>query len=54
MLLALLEIYEFLPEEKSFLSFQKNLKTRKAVEHNLGIIARHFFKIRNHTYFYKG
>jgi len=35
---SIIEIYEFLPVEKSFLLFQKDLKTRKAVEHNLEII----------------
>src|ERR1035437_4504390 len=32
------EIYEFLPEERNFLVFQKDLKTRKAVERNIAII----------------
>lgn len=30
-----IEIYDFLPEEKSFLIFQQDLKTRKAVEKKL-------------------
>jgi len=36
--LAILEIYEFLPKERSFFAFQKDLKTRKAVERNIEII----------------
>ena len=36
--LAISEIYEFLPEDKSFASFQKDIKGKKAVERNLEII----------------
>ena len=32
------EIYEFLPSDKKFQSFQYDLKTRKAVERNIEII----------------
>ncbi|MFA5046231.1 MAG: HepT-like ribonuclease domain-containing protein [Paludibacter sp.] len=32
------EIYEFLPEERNFFAFQKDLKTRKAIERNIEII----------------
>ncbi len=32
------EINEFLPEEMNFFTFQKDIKTRKAVERNLEII----------------
>jgi len=32
---SITEIYSFLPEEKDFLVFQEDLKTRKAVERNL-------------------
>ena len=32
------EIFEFLPEERNFVEFQKDLKTRKAVERNIEII----------------
>ena len=32
------EIYDFLPESRNFLEFQKDLKTRKAVERNIEII----------------
>jgi len=35
---AILEIYDFLPEERNFFEFQKDLKTRKAVERNIEII----------------
>lgn len=35
---AIQEIYEFLPKERNFLAFQKDLKTRKAVERNIEII----------------
>ena len=32
------EIFEFLPEKRNFIEFQKDLKTRKAVERNIEII----------------
>ena len=32
------EIYDFLPEERNFFKFEKDLKTKKAVERNLEII----------------
>ena len=32
------EIFEFLPENRNFLEYQKDLKTKKAVERNLEII----------------
>ena len=35
---SLIEIYQFLPVERTFEAFQKDLKTRKAVERNLEII----------------
>jgi uncharacterized protein with HEPN domain len=35
---AILEINEFLPKERNFFAFQKDLKTRKAVERNIEII----------------
>ena len=35
---SIIEINEFLPRERNFLSFQKDLKTRKAVERNIEII----------------
>jgi uncharacterized protein with HEPN domain len=36
--LSIQEIYQFLPKKRNFLAFQKNLKTRKAVERNIEII----------------
>lgn len=35
---AIVEIYAFLPEDRDFIKFQKDIKTRKAVERNLEII----------------
>ncbi len=35
---AITEIYSFLPEKRNFLEFQKDIKTKKAVERNLEII----------------
>jgi uncharacterized protein with HEPN domain len=35
---SIVEIYDFLPVEKDFLAFQRDIKTRKAVERNLEII----------------
>jgi len=35
---AIFEINEFLPKERNFFAFQKDLKTRKAVERNIEII----------------
>ena len=32
------EIYDFLPEKRDFIEFEKDLKTRKAIERNLEII----------------
>lgn len=32
------EIYEFLPEQRDFFNYQKDLKTKKAVERNIEII----------------
>jgi len=36
--LSITEIYEFLPKERNFIAFQKDLKTLKAVERNIEII----------------
>ena len=36
--LSIKEIYDFLPDERKFLVFQNDLKTRKAVERNIEII----------------
>ena len=35
---SIVEINEFLPEERNFFTFQKDLKTRKAIERNIEII----------------
>ena len=42
---AILEIYEFLPKERNFFEFQKDLKTRKAVERNIEIIGEEMDRI---------
>ena len=42
---SIIEIYDFLPEEKTFPEFQKDLKTRKAIERNLEIIGEALNKI---------
>lgn len=35
---SIAEINDFLPEERDFFAFQKDLKTRKAIERNIEII----------------
>ena len=35
---SIIEINEFLPGERNFFAFQKDLKTRKAIERNIEII----------------
>jgi len=35
---SIAEIYEFLPAKRDFFEFQKNIKTRKAIERNIEII----------------
>lgn len=35
---SIMEIYEFIPKKRDFYQFQKDLKTRKAVERNIEII----------------
>jgi uncharacterized protein with HEPN domain len=39
------EIYGFLPKKRNFLEFQKDLKTRKAVERNIEIIGEAMSRI---------
>lgn len=39
------EIFDFLPEKRNFLKFQKDLKTRKAVERNIEIIGEAMSRI---------
>jgi len=42
------EIYEFLPERRDFFEYQKDLKTKKAVERNIEIIGEAINRIVNH------
>ena len=42
------EIYEFLPEKRDFFEFQKDLKTKKAVERNIEIIGEAVNRITKH------
>jgi uncharacterized protein with HEPN domain len=38
-------IYDFLPDKRDFFAFQKDLKTKKAVERNIKIIGEAFSRI---------
>ncbi|MGB0887503.1 MAG: DUF86 domain-containing protein [Vicingaceae bacterium] len=42
------EIFEFLPEKKDFFEYQKDLKTKKAVERNIEIIGEAINRISKH------
>jgi uncharacterized protein with HEPN domain len=42
------EIFDFLPEKRDFLEFQKDLKTKKAVERNIEIIGEAVNRIMNY------
>jgi uncharacterized protein with HEPN domain len=42
------EIFDFLPAQRDFLAFQKDLKTKKAVERNLEIIGEAVNRLTNH------
>jgi uncharacterized protein with HEPN domain len=42
------EIFEFLPERRDFFVYQKDLKTKKAVERNLEIIGEAINRILKH------
>jgi len=42
------EIFEFLPEKKDFFEYQKDLKTKKAVERNIEIIGEAVNRISNY------
>ncbi|MDP5092757.1 MAG: DUF86 domain-containing protein [Polaribacter sp.] len=42
------EIFDFLPEKRDFSEFQKDLKTKKAVERNLEIIGEAVNRISNY------
>jgi len=45
--LSINEIYEFLPPPRSYILFQKDLKTRKAVERNIEIIGEAMRRIKD-------
>ncbi len=36
--ISIIEIYDFIPEDKTFNSFQNDIKARKAIERNIEII----------------
>lgn len=40
------EIFEFLPNEKNFFEYQKDLKTKKAIERNIEIIGEAVNRIK--------
>ena len=42
------EIFEFLPEKRDFFEYQKDLKTKKAVERNIEIIGEAINRIVKH------
>jgi uncharacterized protein with HEPN domain len=42
------EIFDFLPEKRDFFDFQKDLKTKKAVERNIEIIGEAVNRIMNY------
>jgi len=42
---AITEINSFLPDKKDFSLFQKDLKTRRAIERNIEIIGEAFYRI---------
>jgi len=42
---SIIEIFDFLPENRNFLEFQKDMKTRKAVERNIEIIGEAMSRI---------
>lgn len=44
---AILEIYDFLPEPRDFIEFQKDLKTKRAVERNIEIIGEAMNRVLN-------
>lgn len=45
---SILEIFDFLPEKKDFHDYQKDLKTKKAIERNIEIIGEAVNRILNH------
>ncbi|WP_373060421.1 DUF86 domain-containing protein [Zunongwangia sp. H14] len=42
------EIFEFLPEKNDFFEYQKDLKTKKAIERNIEIIGEAINRISKH------
>ncbi len=44
------EIYDFLPEKIDFIEFQKDLKSKKAVERNIEIIGEAVNRISNYRF----
>ncbi len=42
------EIFDFLPEQRDFFEYQKDLKTKKAVERNIEIIGEAVNRIEKH------
>tara|TARA_Y100000815_G_C13220490_1_gene454124 strand:- start:267 stop:476 length:210 start_codon:yes stop_codon:yes gene_type:complete len=42
------EIFDFLPQKRDFLEYQKDLKTKKAVERNIEIIGEAINRISKH------
>ena len=44
------EIFEFLPEKRDFFEFQKDLKTKKAIERNIEIIGEAVTRITNYKF----
>ena len=45
------EIFEFLPEKKDFFEFQKDIKTKRAVERNIEIIGEAVNRITSYKKF---
>jgi uncharacterized protein with HEPN domain len=46
---AIVEINQFLPEKRDFFQFQKDIKTKKAVERNIEIIGEAVNRILAHS-----
>jgi len=46
---AIDEIFDFLPEKRDFFEFQKDLKTKKAVERNIEIIGEAVNRITSYS-----
>lgn len=44
------EIFDFLPENRNFFEFQKDIKTKKAVERNIEIIGEAVNRITSYKY----